>query len=110
MTIEEITIHAGRTFNHPYEQFSNLRADVTVRATMGDNDNPDEVIRTLQAKCEKSVEDHKGVMLSALEKLSKMRMRDRRITDLNRLISDNTEELKCLRIEDEMDKQEQLPF
>lgn len=32
MHITEITVKAGRTFNHPHESYSNLRADVEFRA------------------------------------------------------------------------------
>jgi hypothetical protein len=33
MKINSITVTAGRTFNHPHEQYSNLRPEVTMTAT-----------------------------------------------------------------------------
>ena len=34
MKIQTITVTAGRTFNHPHEQYSNLRPEVQMTATL----------------------------------------------------------------------------
>ena len=63
MEITEITVSAGRTFNHPYETYSNLRPGVTVKATLAPGENPTKAINELQALAEKTVEDHKQALL-----------------------------------------------
>ena len=40
MKITEIVVSAGRTFNHPYENFSNLRPQVTLKATPDEGESP----------------------------------------------------------------------
>lgn len=59
MTITKITVTAGRTFNHPHEQDSNLRPEVTLEATLPEGANSIDAVRGLQAQVEGLVEDHK---------------------------------------------------
>jgi hypothetical protein len=56
----KITISAGRTFNHPYEQFANFRPGLQLKI-VPDEDGEDaiQIIKDLQAKIEGLVEDHK---------------------------------------------------
>lgn len=71
MKIERITVSAGRTFNHPYESYSNLKPAVTLEATLGDADNPDERVDELQQAAEGMVERHKDRLLGQLEEIEK---------------------------------------
>jgi ornithine cyclodeaminase/alanine dehydrogenase-like protein (mu-crystallin family) len=69
MQINTITVTAGRTFNHPHEQYSNLRPEVVLTATLAEGDVAEECARALQAKAEGLVEDHKQGMLRSIEEL-----------------------------------------
>lgn len=69
MKINTITVTAGRTFNHPHEQYSNLRPEVAMTATLADGDNPTKAVKDLQAQAEQMVEDHKQGLLRTLEEL-----------------------------------------
>ena len=82
MKIKEITVHAGRTFNHPFESYSNLRPSVSMTADISENEDPEEAIRTLQAKAEGLVEDHKQNMLSSLEEIHDLEMKNHEIKGL----------------------------
>lgn len=52
MKITQITVTAGRTFNHPHEQYSNLRPEVVLHATLDDSDDVSESTRKLQQQLE----------------------------------------------------------
>ena len=52
MQITEITVHAGRTFNHPYESYSNLRPSLTLRAILTDGEDHLAATKALQAQAE----------------------------------------------------------
>ncbi len=93
MKIEKITVHAGRTFNHPYEQFSNLRPGLSIEAFLQTDDDPEESIKELQAKAEKMIEDHKTHMLRSLTTLYELNEAQRTITNLERQIKDSQETL-----------------
>ena len=67
MKVEEITVHAGRTFKHPYEQYSNSKPGVSMRAVLEDGEDVDVAVKKLQAKAESLVEDHKRNLLQAYE-------------------------------------------
>ena len=69
MEVREIRVTAGRTFNHPYEQFSNLRPAVVMIATLAPGEDPVKATKELQAKAEGVVEDHKRAMLESLREL-----------------------------------------
>ena len=109
MQVTEIVVNAGRTFNHPYEDYSNLRPSVTLKATLNKNDDPDKAVQELQAKAEKLVEDHKQNMLESLDELHHLTLAQREMQNLEdslkraqerlgelrekhtRLLTDNTE-------------------
>ena len=82
MQIMEITVVAGRTFNHPFEQYSNLRPSVTLKAALGPEDDPIQSVNKLQAMAEKAVEDHKQGLLQSLEELHELTERQREMTSL----------------------------
>lgn len=66
MKVTQIVVNAGRTFNHPFESYSNLRPEVTLTASLDEGDSVDECTKSLQAKAEKMVEDHKNHLLDSL--------------------------------------------
>ena len=69
MHITNITVTAGRTFNHPHESYSNLRPEVTLTASLDPSDDAVAATRQLQAKAESLVEDHKQSLLRSIEEL-----------------------------------------
>lgn len=81
-----ITVHAGRVFNHPYEQYSNLRPEVHMTASLDEGDDPIQVTRQLQATAETLVEDHKRAMLTSLEQLESMRVAEQELQTLGSTI------------------------
>jgi hypothetical protein len=97
MQITEITVSAGRTFNHPYENFSNLRPSVTVRATLEAREDPHKVLSQLQALAEKSVEDHKQALLTSLEELHYLTETQREMTSLGEQITRSQARLEEIR-------------
>jgi hypothetical protein len=50
MKVTEIIVSAGRTFNHPYEDYSNLKPQVTLKATVDDGENFEDAVKELQRK------------------------------------------------------------
>lgn len=69
MKIDSITVTAGRTFNHPYENYSNLRPEVVLHATLDPGDDAEACAKQLQARAETLVEDHKQGLLKSIEEL-----------------------------------------
>lgn len=67
MKVVEITVHAGRKFNHPFEQYSNLSPAVTLRAVLEEDDDPALAVRQLQDQAEILVQSHKESLLRAIE-------------------------------------------
>jgi hypothetical protein len=84
LNVTEITITAARTFNHPHEQYSNLRPEVVLRATLADGEDPAASVKQLQAKAEELVEDHKQNMLRSLEELYQLNERQSEVRGLER--------------------------
>jgi len=99
MKITEIVVSAGRTFNHPYENFSNLRPQVTLKATIDDGDDAIAAAKELQGKAEMLVEDHKRSMLQTLHELHHLSMAKQEIYDIERKLAGMNERLKDLREE-----------
>jgi hypothetical protein len=95
MKITTIQVTAGRTFNHPHEQYSNLRPSVTMSATIDDGDDPHISIRDLQQRAEGLVEDHKKSLLNSIEELYQLTERQAEVRGLE-------QQLKCAqkRLED----------
>ncbi len=71
MTIDRITVSAERCFNHPYENYSNLRPALEMSASLADGEDPDQALRALQAKAETMIEQHKRTLLDQIEKLQR---------------------------------------
>ncbi len=99
MKVTEIVVSAGRTFNHPYEQYSNLRPQVTLKATLDDGDDPAVAAKELQGKAEKLVEDHKQNMLRTLQELHKLSVAKQEMFDVARRLGELNNRLAELREE-----------
>lgn len=99
MQVLEIVVSAGRTFNHPYEQYSNLRPQVTMKANLQEGDDPDLAAQALQAKCEKLVEDHKTALLKQLEELYHLSQAKQEMADLEQRLKASQMRLNQIRIE-----------
>ncbi|MDA8123503.1 MAG: hypothetical protein M0Z38_13185 [Deltaproteobacteria bacterium] len=99
MKITEIVVSAGRTFNHPYEQFSNLRPQVTLKATIEGEDDPLAAAKELQGKAEALVEDHKRSMLQTLHELHHLSMAKQEVYDVERKLANLNDRLTELRKE-----------
>ncbi len=82
MKITEISVSAGRTFNHPHESYSNLRPSVSFKAICEEGDDPIAIAKDLQRQAEQLVEDHKQNMLKSLEDLYELTERQREMTTL----------------------------
>lgn len=75
MKINTITVTAGRTFNHPHEQYSNLRPEVSMTATLESGEDATKAAQELQARAEQIVEDHKQGLLQSIEELYQLTTR-----------------------------------
>lgn len=84
MKVQSITVTAGRTFNHPYEQYSNLRPEVVMTATLDDGEDPTAAVKALQSTAEQLVEDHKNGLLKSLHELHRLTERQAEIRGLQR--------------------------
>lgn len=102
MKITSITVDAGRTFNHPHESYSNLRPSVTLTATIEEGDNPDECAKSLQARAEELVENHKQHLLESLNRLNELSMIERETNSLEQSIKNSQSRLTFLREQKEI--------
>lgn len=84
MKVTEITVRAGRTFNHPFEDYSNLRPEVELKATLDSGENSIEATRALQREAETIVEDHKREMLADIRALRRVEMANNELAQLVR--------------------------
>ncbi len=69
----EINVQAGRTFNHPYESYSNLRPGLTVRVEVHEGADWEAVARELQVRAEVLMDDRKRQMLAELDQRAGLR-------------------------------------
>ena len=99
MKITEIVVSAGRTFNHPYENFSNLRPQVSLKATLDEGDDAHAAAKELQGKAEALVEDHKRSMLQTLHELHHLSTSRQEAYDIERKLAGLNDRLKALREE-----------
>lgn len=97
MKVTEITVTSGRTFNHPHEQYSNLRPSVTLKASLDEADDADVATKALQAKAERLVEDHKALLLDSLNRIWEQDQIDDQIADLERSLTTAQQRLDALR-------------
>ena len=97
MKVTEIVVTAGRTFNHPHEQYSNMKPSVVLKASLEDGEDHTAAIKTLQAQAEGLVEDHKQNMLRSLEDLYQLGERQEEIRGLQRQLMSAQERLDQIR-------------
>jgi len=93
MRVTTIKVSAGRTFNHPYEQYSNLRPEIQLVAELNESDDAEKCVKDLQAQAESIVEDHKQNMLRSLHQIRQMDLRAREMAKLESLIKTSQVEL-----------------
>ena len=94
---EEITITAGRTFNHPYESYSNLRFDITVKAELEEGENHIEAIQAMQHEAETRAEEHKAALLKDIHLLEEQGRVSAKMSDIERRIKQANEELERMK-------------
>lgn len=81
MQVNQITVRAGRTFNHPIESYSNLRCDAEMTATLDPGEDPIAATKSLRSQVETLCEEHKQEMLESIIALEeRQRMTSRRIS------------------------------
>lgn len=97
MKIDEVKVSAGRTFNHPYESYSNLRCDVHLGAKLDDGEEPLEAAKQLQARAEELAEGHKVALLKNIEDLQRIAQASTEISALERRMQEADARLKELR-------------
>jgi hypothetical protein len=97
MKITSITVTAGRTFNHPYEQYSNLRPEVVLNATIGEGEDADAAAKLLQQKAEGLVEDHKNHLLKSIRDLYHLAQARQEAIGLERQMKASQERLEEMR-------------
>lgn len=97
MEITEVKVSAGRTFNHPYESYSNLRCDVHLSARVQEGEDGMQAARELQARAEELCEGHKVALLKNIEDLQQFARTQSEVSELERRIrqaNDRLNELK----------------
>jgi len=98
MKITEITISAGRTFNHPYEQFSNFRPSLQIKAVpTEDGEDGIKIIKDLQAMAEGLMEDHKKALREVLCKIHHNLYPEEATSSMEELIRKEQKYLESLR-------------
>lgn len=99
MQITEITIHAGRKFNHPYENYSNLAPAISMKATLNEGEDPEQATRELQKKAEKLVESHKRNLLDSIETIQVLKRTTNEVRHLEEQLQRTQERLDEIRKE-----------
>ena len=95
--VQEIVVSAGRTFNHPFESYSNLKPSITVKATLNEGEDWEAATKQLQATAEGLIEDHKRHMLQTIEEVEELRRKGDEVARLDRQIRQAQERLDALR-------------
>lgn len=99
MTITHITVSAGRTFNDPFENFSNYKPHLTLTATIdpGEDIRVEARVKELQALAERLMDEHKRKMLSDLRALQAASQIRQEVSDLERKITLFQERLEAIK-------------
>lgn len=97
MTIKTIQVTAGRTFNHPHEQYSNLRPSVTMTADLAEGEDATTAAKALQLQAEGLVEDHKQGLLRSIEELYQLTERQAEMRGLQKELTRAQERLEAIR-------------
>lgn len=93
----EIIVSAARGFNHPYEDYSNLKPFISMKVELEEGDDPEKVTKEYQAKVESLVEDHKQNMLESLRRLYEMGRYEKQVACLENQIKRSQHDLENLR-------------
>ena len=99
MKITTITVNAGRTFNHPHEDYSKLRPSVSMTATLDEGDDLAKATQQLQARAEQLVEDHKRSLLQSIEDLYQLSTRQAEVSGLQKELERTQRRLDEIRSE-----------
>lgn len=97
MKVTQIVVSAGRTFNHPHEEYSNLKPHISLTVTLEDGDDPIVAAKTLQQSAEQLVEDHKANLLKSIEDAYHMGEAQRQMVGLSRQLQNAQEEIDRIR-------------
>lgn len=97
MKIDHVHVSAGRTFNHPFEQYSNFRCDVQLQARIEDGEDPMMATQSLQATVEKIAEDHKQDLLKNIRDLERIARCNEEISQLEDRMQQADARIKGLR-------------
>jgi len=97
MKITEVNVSAGRVIPHPTESYSNLRAGVVVKATIEDGEDMEAVVKALQAKAEKLIEDHKNHLLESIRNLERLSQEEAELSTLEQRIKSAQERIADIR-------------
>lgn len=98
MKIKKIAATAGRTFNHPHEQYANFRFDLHFEAALDEAalEDPQEALKLLQSMAEQRAEQHKTAILADIRKKSEIEQVLQNIESEKRLNFDNEASKKRL--------------
>ena len=99
MKVTNITVTAGRVFNHPHEEYSNLRPEVVLQASLEEGDDFHRAAKDLQLDAESLVEDHKQNLLRSIEELYQLSVRQAEVQGLERELRRAQERLAEIRKE-----------
>ena len=90
MVILEMTIHEGRTYNHPFESYSNFKQGVEIKASLSENENPEREGKLLQERASLLMDEIKNKTLQSLVKLNSLEEAKRQIEiEISRVKSNN---------------------
>lgn len=95
--VTEVSVSASRGFNHPYEDYSNLKPFISLKVELEEDDDVEKVIKEYQAKAESLVEDHKQHMLDSLTQLYEMGQYEKKVACLESQIKSSQQALDDLR-------------
>ena len=96
MKIQTISVTAGRCFNHAHEEYSNLRPEVTMTATLENGEDAAIATRALQQRAEGLVEDHKQALLRSIEELYQLTTKQAEIRGLQRELQRAQDRLEAI--------------
>ena len=97
MNITKIVVRAGRTFNHPHEQYSNLKPEVELTATLDGTEDAAAATRQLQSQAEGLVEDHKQGLLKSIEELYRLTEQQSELRGLQSELTRTQQRIEAIR-------------
>jgi hypothetical protein len=67
MKVTEVTVSGGYTISHPYQQYSNLRCDVSLRVVIEEGDDLETVLEAARYKVDAQLDVQKNRTLAQLK-------------------------------------------